>query len=66
MKSSDRLARVEERMLIHYPSVPMHGLIGQTWRNVEICNHAWVGDASDYVTSGLFATDSAFNFYGHF
>jgi hypothetical protein len=64
MKSEDRMKRVEQRMNQFYPHVPLHGLIGQTWRNAQICDHAWVGDASDYVTSDLFATDSAFNYYG--
>jgi len=64
MKSSERLAIVEDEMSKHYPRVPIHGLIGQTWRNAVICDHAWVGDASDYVTSSLFAYDSAFNYYG--
>lgn len=64
MKSSDRMEHVESRMAKHYPRVPIHGLIGQTWRNALVCDHPWVGDASDYVTSGLFATDSAFNYYG--
>jgi len=63
MKSSERLAIVEDEMSKHYPRVPIHGLIGQTWRNAVICDHAWVGDASDYVTSSLFAYDSAFNYY---
>lgn len=64
MKSSDRMEHVESRMAQHYPRVPIHGLIGQTWRNALVCDHPWVGDASDYVTSSLFATDSAFNYYG--
>jgi len=64
MKSSDRLVAVEDEMSKHYPRVPIHGLIGQTWRNAMICDHAWVGDASDYVTSSLYAYDSAFNYYG--
>jgi len=64
MKSSERLAIVEDEMSKHYPRVPIHGLIGQTWRNAVICNHDWVGDASDYVTTSLFAHDSAFNYYG--
>jgi len=63
VKSDDRLRMVEDEMAQHYPRIPMHGLIGQTWRNSVICDHAWVGDASDYVTSGIFAHDSAFNYY---
>lgn len=63
MTSDERLRLVEERMAHFYPRVALHGLIGQTWRNVLICNRAWVGDASDYVTSNLFAADSAFNYY---
>jgi len=64
MKSSDRLVAVEDEMAKHYPRVPIHGLIGQTWRNAVICDHAWVGDASDYVTSSIYSYDSAFNYYG--
>lgn len=64
MKSEDRMSHVESRMAKHYPRVPIHGLIGQTWRNALICDHPWVGDASDYVTSSLLASDSAFNYYG--
>jgi len=62
--SSDRLEIIEKIMSKHYPRVLIHGLIGQTWRNAITCNHAWVGEPSDYVTSGLFAADSVFNYYG--
>jgi hypothetical protein len=43
--------------------VPLHGLIGQTWRNAVVCGKSWVGGVGDYVASDLFASDYFFNFY---
>jgi hypothetical protein len=43
--------------------IPLHGLIGQTWRNVLVCGKNWVGAVTDYVCSDLFASDYFFNFY---
>lgn len=43
--------------------VPLHGLVGQTWRNVLVCGKNWVGTVTDYVCSDLFASDYFFNFY---
>jgi len=43
--------------------VPLHGLIGQTWRNAVVCGKNWVGSVPDYVASDLFASDYFFNFF---
>jgi len=43
--------------------VPLHGLIGQTWRNAIVCGKNWIGAVTDYVASDLFASDYFFNFY---
>jgi hypothetical protein len=43
--------------------VPLHGLIGQTWRNVLVCGKHWVGSVTDYLASDLFAQDYVFNFF---
>jgi hypothetical protein len=43
--------------------VPLHGLIGQTWRNALVCGKNWIGSVADYVASDLYASDYFFNFY---
>jgi hypothetical protein len=43
--------------------VPLHGLIGQTWRHAIVCGKNWIGAVTDYVASDLFASDYFFNFY---
>jgi len=55
---------VEAALLKKYPmNWPMHGLIGQTWRNVLICGKHWMGGVQDYVVSSLFGHDYYYNFY---
>ena len=35
----------------------LHGLVGQTWRNVKVCGRDWMGQVEDYlVADGLFGT----------
>jgi len=43
--------------------IPLHGLVGQTWRNVLVCGKHWTGGVHDYVASSLFASDYFFNFF---
>jgi hypothetical protein len=45
----------------HNAPIAIHGLIGQTWRNVRVCDKDWMGAVQDYVTSNLFSSDSFFN-----
>jgi hypothetical protein len=47
----------------YHVTYPVHGLIGQTWRNVDVCGKKWIGSVQDYIVSNLFAQDYVFNFY---
>lgn len=55
---------VEARVAKKYPiSTPLHGLIGQTWRNLKICGREWMGTVQDYVVSSLFGTDYHYKYF---
>jgi len=46
-----------------YPEIPIHGILGQTWKNVEYDDGSDIeGTVSDYhVQDGLYGTDFTFN-----
>jgi hypothetical protein len=44
-------------------STQLHGLIGQTWRNVKVCGKDWMGTVGDYLVSDLFATDNHYSYF---
>jgi hypothetical protein len=52
-----------------YPQVPIHGLIGQTWRNVKYkygdSEQLWEGRTDDYLieSHNLFGTGYRFNYF---
>jgi len=58
---------VEQAVAAKYPAAhglpQVHGLIGQTWRNVKVCSKEWMGGVQDYVVSDLFSEDYVFNYY---
>jgi len=58
---------VETAVAAKYPAAKglpqVHGLIGQTWRNVKVCSKEWMGNVQDYVVADLFSEDYVFNFY---
>jgi hypothetical protein len=57
---------VETAVAAKYPATGLpqvHGLIGQTWRNVKVCSKDWMGNVQDYVVADLFSEDYVFNFY---
>jgi len=55
---------IEAALLKKYQvAFPVHGLVGQTWRNVEVCGKQWIGSVQDYVVSNLFSSDYTYNFY---
>jgi hypothetical protein len=55
---------IESTVAAKYPvTIPLHGLIGQTWRNVKVCNRDWMGTTEDYIASDLFAKDYHYNYY---
>jgi hypothetical protein len=47
----------------YHTDYPLHGLIGQTWRNVLVCGKHWMGAVNDYVVNSLFSDDYYFNYY---
>jgi hypothetical protein len=55
---------VESTVAKKYPvTTPLHGLIGQTWRNVLVCGRNWMGTVQDYLVSDLFASDNHYNYF---
>jgi hypothetical protein len=54
---------IKAKLLATYPSYPLHGLIGQTWRNVEYCGKYFEGSVDDYVTGDLFGNIHTFNYF---
>jgi len=56
-------SQIKKQLASTYPSVPLHGLIGQTWRNAIYCGRYFEGSVDDYVTGGLFSNEHTFNFF---
>jgi hypothetical protein len=55
---------VEQTVAKKYPvTTQLHGLIGQTWRNVKVCGRDWMGTVQDYLSSSLFAQDYHYNYF---
>jgi hypothetical protein len=55
---------IESTVAKKYPvTSQLHGLIGQTWRNVKVCNRDYMGTVQDYLVSDLFATDYHYSYY---
>uniref|UniRef100_A0A1J3FH62 Uncharacterized protein n=1 Tax=Noccaea caerulescens TaxID=107243 RepID=A0A1J3FH62_NOCCA len=55
---------IEQTVAGKYPvTTPLHGLIGQTWRNVKVCGRDWMGTVQDYLASDLFASDYHYNYF---
>lgn len=57
--------RTVEKMVAekYHVQAPIHGLVGQTWRNVKICGRDWMGTIEDYLVSSLFASDYHYNYF---
>jgi hypothetical protein len=55
---------IEATVAKKYPvTTPLHGLIGQTWRNVLTCGRNWMGTVQDYMVSDLFASDNHYSYF---
>jgi hypothetical protein len=56
---------IENKVAKLYPTqTELHGLVGQTWRNVKICGRDWMGQVEDYlVADGLFGTSYNYNYF---
>jgi len=55
---------VRHELLHYYPDLPIHGLVGQTWRNAVYCGSSpYEGVVDDYITGSLWGTDFTFNQY---
>jgi hypothetical protein len=55
---------IESTVAKKYPvTTPLHGLIGQTWRNVLVCGREWMGTVQDYMVSDLFASDNHYSYF---
>jgi len=47
---------------VTYPSVPIHGVIGQTWKNAVYCaGKQYEGSWEDYLINNLFDNDFRYN-----
>jgi hypothetical protein len=55
---------IESTVAKKYPvTTQLHGLIGQTWRNVKVCGKDYMGVVQDYVASDLFANDYHYSYF---
>jgi hypothetical protein len=63
--AAGNLGAAESQLLKKYHNAPVaiHGLIGQTWRNVKVCGKEWMGAVGDYVVSDIFSSDYHFNVF---
>ncbi len=50
-------------VLKHYPDLQMHGLVGQTWKNIDYCGNMFEGDITDYMTGGMYGTNFVYNYF---
>lgn len=60
---ADTKAIIAKKLKETYPAYPLHGLIGQTWRNAVYCGRYFEGSVDDYVTGGLFSNEHTFNYF---
>jgi hypothetical protein len=58
-------SKIKKLLADNYPSYPLHGLIGQTWRNVYYCGRYFEGGVDDYVTGDLFQNPPTFNYFNY-
>jgi hypothetical protein len=55
---------IESTVAKKYPiTTQLHGLIGQTWRNVKVCGRDWMGTVQDYIVSELFGQEYHYNYF---
>jgi hypothetical protein len=55
--SGRQKGEIQKRLLQYYPSIPISGIVGSTWMNIEVCNKKWIGIVDDYVVTDLFESD---------
>jgi len=54
--------RIAAGLVPVYPDAPLHGLLGQTWKNVEYSNGMlFEGAVEQYMVNSLFETDFDFS-----
>jgi len=55
---------VASSLAAHFPSYPMHGLLGQTWRFVQYAEkRLYQGDVADYIVPALSRPEFAYSQY---
>jgi hypothetical protein len=54
---------IRKQLADTYPAYPLHGLLGQTWRNAVYCGRYYEGTVDDYVTGDLFGNSHTFNYF---
>jgi hypothetical protein len=55
---------IESTVAKKYPvTSQLHGLIGQTWRNVKVCARDYMGTVQDYLVSDLFGSDYHYSYF---
>jgi len=69
MVRGDMLAFGQNKVVAHETDTvkfPLHGLLGQTWRNVEYTTGKYIqGEPADYQVNSLFSPAFLFNLYEH-
>jgi hypothetical protein len=61
--ATDHKSVIAKKLKDQYPAYPLHGLIGQTWRNAIYCGRYYEGSVDDYVVDSLFGNEHTFNYY---
>jgi len=53
-----------KQVALAFPEIQIHGLLGQTWRNIQWPHHKMIqGEPTDYQVSSLFTPDFPFSQY---
>jgi hypothetical protein len=62
LRAGAKIASAEQANQV-YPNIPIHGLVGQTWKNVQYKDKSkpYEGIIDDYVVNDLFDSDFAYN-----
>jgi len=59
-------ADAAKQLSLKYPEYQVHGLLGQTWRNIEWPHKKWFeGEPTDYQVSSLSSPDFVYTQYLH-
>ncbi len=56
---------IRAEVLKYFPEIEIHGLVGQTWKNIDYCGNVYEGEIDDYITDGKYGTNFPFNYFSY-